>query len=103
MCVIAFVDASNGAPEATHKEVLDTLYAKYSRDGKFTFGWTSCEGDSSALCDKLEVTSRPALAVYNSKKGKIAKAAGYNVEDATSVLNRAISGDLSYSKLKQDL
>lgn len=79
------------------------MYAKYSKDGKFTFGWTSCEGDSKALCDKLDVTSKPTLAVLNSKKGKVAKAAGFTAEDAASVLNRALSGDLSYSKLKQDL
>jgi hypothetical protein len=97
------VDATEGAPEATQKAVLDAVYAKYNRDGKFTFVWTSCEGDAKTVCNKLEVESKPALVVLNSKKGKIAKVPAFTVDDATSVLNRALSGDLTYSKLKEEL
>lgn len=75
------------------------MYAKYSKDGKFTFVWTT----DNAISEKFGVEQKPALVVFNSKKGKVAKASEFAVSEVTSILNRALSGDLSYTKLKEDL
>jgi len=97
LCVIGFLSDASDDQKAT----LETVFSKYSKDGKFTFVFTSCDGEGKALCSKFGVSSAPALVLYNSKKNKVALASSYTVEDISSVMNRALSGDLSWNKLQQ--
>jgi len=94
LCVIGFVTADGDKPTADHQAVLEATYSKYNKDGKFTFVWATCEEGS--LCNKFGV-SAPAVVVYNSKKSKVAKAPAFNYDEVSAVLNRALSGDLSWT------
>ena len=98
LCVIGVVEAGN----TEHQTILANVYDRYHKDGKFTFLWTSCQEADQALCTKFGVEEKPRSVIYNMKKEKVAQTE-LNEEALSASLNRALSGDLSYTKLKTEL
>jgi len=97
LCVLGF-----GSSDEDKKIFLD-ISTRYGKDGKFSFAWTSCDGDAKSVCTKFGISSLPSLVLYNAKKSKVASPPGFTEGDISATLNRALGGDLPWSVLKEDL
>jgi len=97
LCVLAFVTESEGVPEATHQQVLDSVIHKFKSDKKFKFVFAAL--DDQALTSKFKVGSDAALLVYNPKRERYAKATQFTLDVITQLLERVLGGDATYEKI----
>jgi len=83
-------------------KVYKSLAAKFHND-PFDFVWVD-RNQAQSFVERFEIsdTSKPSVIVYYAKRSKFVLIDDFNEEAISNTLDRVISGDAPYKRLKKD-
>jgi protein disulfide-isomerase A6 len=111
ICVIGLLDVQlseenkpsrNDYVDAEQMKVYKALATKFHND-PFEFVWVD-RNQAQSFLDKFEISdnSKPNVVVYYAKRSKFVLVDNFSEEAISNTLDRVISGDAPYKRLKKD-
>jgi hypothetical protein len=92
----------NDYVDAEQMKVYKALATKFHND-PFEFVWVD-RNQAQSFLDKFEISdnSKPNVVVYYAKRSKFVLVDNFSEEAISNTLDRVISGDAPYKRLKKD-